>query len=169
MRKRLTILALTLLAVGACSSTGQVTVLKAKSEAIRPASTVALALDSSPSAGDPQHAAEALGLVEEDLSEKLVTTGGFQQVVEAGQPADYTMKVTLNKVTNLPYVARHFGGIYGAVNVVNGDVALIDNASGVELTKYSASVNGAKHAWAAESSFEGTVGAFDNKVIEGLN
>lgn len=169
MFKRFAVLALTILAVGACSATGEVIVLKERSEEIRPASSVALALEADPVGSDPQHAAEAMGIVQEDLSRKLVETGNFQQVVEGGQPADYTMNITLSKVTLLPYAARHFGGIYGAVNVVNGDVSLVDNASGVELTRYSANVNGAKDAWAEEGSFEGTVGVFDNKVIEGLN
>ncbi len=169
MIMRLAVPAIAFLALAACSATGDINVSKPKSDEIRPASTVALELDATPAAGSPEHAEEAIRIARADLSEKLISAGGFQQVVAPGQPADYTMNVTLSQVKLLPFGARYFGGIYGAVNVVNGDVSLVDNATGVELTSYSANIKGAASAWSSESGTNGTIGAFDDKVIEGLN
>lgn len=168
MSKRFTVLVLSFFALWGCSASGNVNIAKQKSEEIRPSSTVALDVDATPSAGTPEHNEETVRIARNDLSEKLTTVGGFEQVVAFDTPADYTMAVRFDKVTLLPFGARYFGGIYGAVNVLEGDVSLVDNTNGVELTSYSATIKGAPIAWSSESGTEGSIGAFNNKVIEGL-
>jgi hypothetical protein len=168
MNLRKTLAVIATLALGACSATGEVNIVKPKAEAIRPASDVALKVSSEPGAADPQHATEAVEIVRLDLSDKLAAEGLFANVVGENRDADYTMTIDLKKVVKLPFGARYFGGAYGAVNRVHGDVSLIDNANGIELTQYTAEVQGAPMAWAAESRFPGTVKAFDDKVVEGL-
>ena len=168
MSLRKILVAVATLALGACSATGEVNIVKPKTEAIRPASDVALHVTAEPGSADPQHATEAVELMRLDLTDKLAAEGLFANVVGENREADYTMKIGLHKVKKLPFAARYFGGGYGAVNEVQGDVSLIDNTNGLELTQYTAEIKGAPMAWAAESRFPGTVKAFDDKVVEGL-
>jgi len=128
----------------AAVASGNVIIAKKKFEEIRPSSTIALDVDATPSAGTPEHNEEAIRIARNDLSETLTTIGGFEQVVALDVPADYAMTVRFDKVTLFPFEARYFGGVYGAANVLKGDVSLVDNINGVELTSSSATIKGAR-------------------------
>ncbi len=162
-------LTILLLAVAACSATGQLKVAKPKDAAIRPAASVAIQVGAKPGAADDQQdTAQAVSLLRQDLVGKLPGTGLFGRVVDADASPDYTLQVTLQEIRWLPGAARWAAGLHGAVNRLAADVALQDNASGAPLTSYSAEVEGAKFWLASESSFEGTMDQLGNRVIEGL-
>lgn len=154
--------------LAACSSSGELTVAKPKSEAVRPSSTVALDVDSTEDSGTPEHVANGVNDVRQELFSGLQSSGVFSRVVQPTETADYTMQVDLTNVRFVSGSARFWGGALAGANVVTGNVNVVDNSNGIELTSFSAEGKSASHPISSETGFDDAVRQFGDKVVEGL-
>ena len=168
MKKNLLVSLLVVVALGACSSSGQVQVTKAKTETIRPGASVALAVNAAEGIGDADEVQQGLKDVRTNLYASLPASGVFSQVVAEGQQADYAMDVDVTNVRQVSGAARVIGGVLSGSNIVSGDVVLTDASNGLEVTSFSATGESASHPFSGESSFDSAVKEFSNQVTETL-
>lgn len=168
MLKRLAVPALAVLALAACSSSGQLSVAKPKSEPIRPNSTVALSINANEGSGSPEHVDQGIQQMRSDLYANLPATGIFSQVVPEGQPADYDMQIGVSNVRLVSGAARFWGGTFAGANAVTGDVSLVDQSNGLEVTSFTATGESASHPASSASGFDDAVREFTGQVTEAL-
>ncbi|MGI9494388.1 MAG: DUF4410 domain-containing protein [Geminicoccaceae bacterium] len=154
--------------LAACSSGGELTVAKPKSEAIRPNATVALSVNALEGSGSPEHVQDGVLQIRTDLYANLPAAGVFTQVVPEGQPADYDMQIGINNVRLVSGTARFWGGAFAGSNVVTGDVKLIDQSNGLEVTSFTATGTSASHPVSSESGFDDAVREFTGQVTQAL-
>lgn len=160
------VLLITLLA--ACSSSSELKVTKARSEAIRPNATVALSVQATENSGNPEHVQKGVQQVRGNLYSSLPASGHFSQVVPEGQPADYNMEVGVNNVRLVSGSARFWGGAFAGSNVVTGSVKLIDRSNGLEVASFTATGQSASHPISSESGFDDAVREFAYQINEAL-
>jgi hypothetical protein len=159
---------LIVLALSACTSSGQVQVAKERSEAIRPGSTVALSVEAVEGSGNADHVQRGLQDLRGNLFANLPASGVFTQVVQEGQQADYEMDVDVTNVRFVSGSARFWGGVFAGANVVSGDVTLTDASNGLEVTKFSATGESASHPISSDSGFDSAVREFSTQVTTTL-
>jgi hypothetical protein len=155
-------------ALGACSSSGQVQVTKAKTDTIRPGASVSLAVNAAEENGESEDVQRGLQDVRTNLYANLPASGVFSEVVAEGQEADYEMDVNVTNVRLVSGTARAIGGAFAGANVVSGDVVLTDSANGLEVVKFSATGESASHPISSESGFDSAVREFSTQVTQTL-
>jgi hypothetical protein len=161
-----------LLALGACSASGNLQVVEQKTDLIRNDSTVAIKVDSTPDAGDPDEVELGVSRTKQALHTRLSAEGPFDRVVDANGPSDYTMDVVLNEVDEVGGIVQGLFGAFAGSHSVAADVTVTDNASGLVLTSYNARGDSAPKSifsiGSGEYTFDSALQAFGDKVVEGL-
>lgn len=165
---RLSGLLILIVALAGCSSSGELSVVKPKSESIRPNSTVALSVNGTEGSGSSDHVEKGVTAVRLELYSSLPGSGVFSQVVQEGQAADYGMQVDMSNVRYVSGSARFWGGTFAGSNVLTGDVKLIDQSSGLEVTSFTATGKSASHPASSASGFDAAVNEFTGQVTQAL-
>ncbi len=162
------LLCLFVLGLAACSSSGTVEVQQGLSDSIPPGKSVALTIEAISGDTDADEVEAARRLMTNELYGRLVAEGVFAQVVQAGQPADYRMKVVMSGIDEVSQGARIFLGIFAGANELVADVTLTNNLSEQQIAQLTVAGESAAHPLSSESGLEDAVREAVTKIIEGL-
>lgn len=158
------VMALVLLAVAACSSSGTLKVTQQRSGAIGANKTVALNLTNGPKV----ESTEIISSMRSRLFGRLVADRIFVKVVHGNEPADYKLDITVTEAEAVSGMARVMFGVLAGANTLNCDVKLIDSTTNKIVTAFKASGESASHPMSSENGREDAVRETVSNIILGL-
>jgi hypothetical protein len=164
-------IAILLLAGGlaACSASAKVAVTQPKSTTIPSNSVVALEVAASGSETVDEDTAAVLQKMRSSLFGGLVADGIFKQVVQPGEPADYTMKVSVDGVRSVSQGARIFLGVLAGENKFAAHCALNDAKTGAKVADFTVTGASAVHPLSSENGMEDAISKVVEKIIISLH
>ena len=162
--RRIVLLAMAAVIAVGCSSSAKMTVQQPKTVRIASGHSVALALTSD---GD-EDSREVAQKVRSALYGRLVSDGVFEQVVSAGEDADYAMDVKLSGVDVVSQGARIFLGVLAGANELTANVVVRDKQSSAAITAFSVSGKSAAHPMSSENDMDDAIDEVVTKIVEAL-
>ena len=154
--------------LSACSSSGTIEVQQELSDNIPPGKVVALQVDVITGDSDAAEVAEARQRLTRELYGSLVSEGIFSQVVQSGQPADYSMGVVMSGVDEVSTGERIFFGVLAGADELVADVTLHDNVSRQQIAQFTVVGESASHPLSSETGMEDAVREATNKIVAAL-
>lgn len=136
-----------LLLLAACSSSGKLSMTQEKTGAIGANKTVALNIIQGPEV----ESTRIIQQLRSDMFGRLVAENVFHQVVQANEPADYKLDVTVVEASAVSTTARILFGVLAGSNEIKCDVKLIDQATGQVKTAFVAEGQSASHPMSSEN------------------
>ncbi len=155
---------LALIIVVACSSSGTLQVSQPKTSAIPPGKIVGLKVTSA----SDEESREVAHRLSGELFGRLVSEGIFQQVVQAQQPAHYTLNVQVGDVQEVSQGARIFFGVFAGANTLRATVTLYDREPRQLVTAFDVEAESASHPLSSEAGIEDAVREAATKIIFAL-
>lgn len=153
--------------VAACSSSSTLRIEQPLTESIPPGKIVALSVEpdiENPTDGHHQ----TVQSLRAALYGRLVSDGVFKQVVDAPEPADYTLDVKLQGSRKVSTAARIWLGVMAGANNLKVKVDLHDQATGQLVTTFDVMGQSAAHPFSSESGFGDAIREAADKVIDAL-
>lgn len=164
--------AMLVLALGACSSTGAITMQQEKTASIPAGKSVSLNVESDipPDANESQISEfkEITQRVKAALFGRLVSEGVFKQVLQPTETGDYRMNVTLKSAYKVSQGARILVGVFAGSNKLDADVELIDESTKSTVTAFQVVGESASHPFSTESGLDDAVREAADEILLAL-
>jgi len=157
-------LATALLALAACSSSGDRMTLVQQTEGITPGAIAALEVVASPDEDSQSAATELRGR----LFGSLVANGIFGRIVSVSEPADYDLQVLLNNVDEVSLGATLFLGVFAGSDEAEANVTLTNRRNGNIVVQFQATGEGAAHPLSSERGMDSALRELDRQIVQGL-
>ncbi len=149
--------------LGACSSSGQRLVSIPLAAPIPVGASCSLEV-----VGNPQSDALANSTLQALLNSMLTGTGIFRQVVQTGTPADYALRVEVQKVSRVSSTSRFMIGVFAGSNEIAAVVVLRELAAGSVITCFNVNGSSASHPLSNENEFDDALQEAANEICAGL-
>lgn len=153
-----------LLILAACSSSGKLELLQAKTAPIPPGKSVSLTVTSS----QTEDADRMVQRLRAELFGRLVSEAVFKQVLQPGENGDYSMKIQVLNAEVVSQGARIFFGVLAGANKLRTTVRLVEVSSGQVVTEFDVDGESASHPFSTESGLDDAVREVVSKVILAL-
>jgi hypothetical protein len=147
--------------LAACSSTGKLEMTQVKTAPIGANRTVSLNIIGSAETRTTQQ-------LRGDLFGRLVSERIFVKVLQANEPADYKLTVTILETNTVSPVARIMLGVFAGSNKLRCDVKLIESATGNLKSSFVVTGESALHPMSSESGLENAVREVVANIITAL-
>lgn len=151
--------------LSACSAVATMTIEKPKTEAIPKDSSVALQVTSAPDTG----AAAVIQQLRTELFGHLVADGIFRQVVNAPEPGDYIMNVTVDHVRSVSQGARIMVGVFAGENKLTAHCEIKNATTNAEVAKFDVAGESASHPLSSENDMNSAIGKVVEQIIAALH
>jgi len=149
------------MALAACSSTGKLEMTQVKTTAIGVNKTVSLNIVGSAEMRMMQQ-------LRGDLFGRLVSEKIFVKVLQANEPADYKLTITILETNTVSPVARIMLGVLAGSNKLRCNVKLIESATGNLKSSFVVIGESALHPLSSESGLENAVREVVANIIRAL-
>ncbi len=153
--------------VSACSSVGKTQIIQAKQMQIKTDAIASLSVNPPNSIPDDQKDTymEVTQRLKGQLFGRLMSEGGFKQVVHENENADYKMEVNLLEANEVSQGARIFFGVLAGANALRVNVTLSDIASQKVITSFAVSGESASHPLSSESGMDDAIKEVVDEII----
>lgn len=125
---------LLLLALAVCAPVGKLKIQHEKDAPIPSGKSVSLQMELAPPPNTSARRAKEFRIISERLqaalSDRLVSEGVFQQVLQSPDSGDYRMQVTLTKANMVAQWVRIIGGSFAGKNLLRAEVQLFEANTG---------------------------------------
>ena len=153
--------------VAGCSSSGTLTMLQPKSQAIPPGKTVALSVQPDDPNPKPIYQ-EVAQRVRDGLFGKLVSNGLFKAVVQPTESADYRMEVKVFGARRVSTGARIWLGVMAGSNSLALHVQVIDESTKLVVTAFDVKGSSASHPLSSEANLDDALREATDELILAL-
>jgi hypothetical protein len=159
---RVALLTGALFVVAACNSSGKLQMTQEKVGAIGANKTVSLNIVQSKDV----ESTRIMQQLRSELFGRLVAENVFRQVVQAEEPADYKLDITVIEASAVSTTARIMLGVFAGSNTLKCDVVLTDRSNGQVKTAFKVEGESAAHPLSSENGTQDAVReAVTNMII----
>ncbi len=153
-----------LLALAACSSSGQLKVLDPAAQMAPSYDSAKLVLQASAT-----DAAAVIPDIRGAVAGQLFASGRFHRLAAESEASDVVITVKINEYARVETVERVVAGVLAGRNRVGAEVVVTDGRTGAVLRHYQAHGESASHPMSTEGSFSDAVREFSKEVAVGLS